>query len=245
MQAKITIAYDGTHFFGSQPLRHRGHNTHPTVLSVIEEALKGIGIDGPVSAAGRTDRFVHATGQVIGFELPPFWQDANKLKAELNRKLWPLISIRRVELAGDDFHPRFSAKRRAYRYLIAPDRPTVFQTRFLTYAPVFDPCRAQEAIKAFEGTRDFFYFSKRGSDEKATVRTLFQTRLYSYRGLYIAYFEGDSFLRSQIRMMMTGVLRAAAGQAEVSDIAAQLEGRQIRFRVPAPAQGLYLAKVGY
>lgn len=245
MQAKVTIAYDGSHFYGSQLLREGGGTTLPTVLSVFEEALKSIGIHARVGAAGRTDRFVHATGQVIGFEVPPFWQDAKRLKEELDKKVWPQILIKRLELLDDGFHPRFRALSRTYRYLITTDRPSVFATRYVAYAPVFDADRAALAIKTFEGQHDFFHFSKRGSDEKTTVRTLRQTALYRHKGLYVARFEGDAFLRSQIRMMMAAVLRVAAGQAETADITRQMRGEQIRFRTPAPAGGLYLAQVKY
>ncbi|MGE4295960.1 MAG: tRNA pseudouridine(38-40) synthase TruA [Campylobacterales bacterium] len=245
MQAKVTIAYDGSHFYGSQLLREKGDTTLPTVLSVFEEALKSMGIASAVSAAGRTDRFVHATGQVVGFEVPPFWQNADRLKSELDKKLWPQILIRRLELVDDGFHPRFCAQSRAYRYLITTDRPSVFATRYVTFAPVFDADRAALAIKAFEGQRDFYHFSKRGSDEKTTVRTLRKTALYRHKNLFVARFEGDAFLRSQIRLMMAAVLRVAARQAEVDDIAWQFSGERIRFRTPAPAAGLYLAQVRY
>jgi tRNA pseudouridine38-40 synthase len=245
MKAKVTIAYDGSLFFGSQTLRKNGDITLPTTLSVFEAALKSIGINSAVSQAGRTDRFVHATGQVVGFALPDLWLDATRLKNELDKKLYPNILIRKVEIVSDDFHPRFGAKSRVYRYLISPDRPSIFFTRYITYAPRFDLQKAQEAIKEFIGVKDFYHFSKRGSDEKTTIRTVYSAYIYKRQNIYIARVEGDGFLRSQVRMMMAAVLKIATDKAALSDIGDQFAGKIARFRSPAPAAGLYLAKITY
>ena len=245
MRAKVVIAYDGSRFYGSQHLRENGKSTLPTVLSVFEEALRSMGIFSPAFCAGRTDRFVHATGQVIGFELPEFWLSTDRLKYELDKKLYPLILIKKVDIVNSDFHPRFSAKKRIYHYMITTSRPSIFQTRFITHCPQFDLALAREAIAQFRGTHDFYHFSKRGSDEKTTIRTIFNADIYTHKKIYIARFAGDAFLRSQIRMMMSAVISIAAKKAAVSDIKMQLSGEKIRFRNPANASGLYLSKVIY
>ncbi|MDR1911832.1 MAG: tRNA pseudouridine(38-40) synthase TruA [Helicobacteraceae bacterium] len=245
MKAKVTIAYDGSLFFGSQILREEGDATLPTVLSVFEEALKSIGVFSNVSHAGRTDRFVHSTGQVIGFEIPDFWRDAERLKNELDKKLYPKIHIKKVEIVGDDFHPRFSAKSRVYRYLISTERPPIFSARFITYAPRFDLLRAKEAIAKFVGTHNFYSFSKRGSGEKTTIRTIYSAKIYKHKNLFIARFEGDAFLRSQVRLMTAAILKIAAHKADIKDIDDQFARLHTKFREPAPANGLYLAKIKY
>ncbi|MDR2151611.1 MAG: tRNA pseudouridine(38-40) synthase TruA [Helicobacteraceae bacterium] len=245
MKAKVTIAYDGSLFFGSQYLRKNGESTLPTVLCAFGEALKSIGIISRISHAGRTDRFVHATGQVLAFIIPDFWRDDKRLKTELDKKLYPKILVRKVEIVSDDFDPRYSAKSRVYRYLIAQNRPSIFFERFITHAPRFDLPKAREAIKCFIGTKDFYHFSKRGSDEKTTIRAIYFADIRKFRGIYIAVFEGDAFLRSQVRMMMSAVIKIATNKAEINDISAQFEGRSTRFREPAPPNGLYLAKIRY
>ncbi|MDR1451942.1 MAG: tRNA pseudouridine(38-40) synthase TruA [Helicobacteraceae bacterium] len=245
MKAKVTIAYDGSRFFGSQPLNKNGKTVLPTALSVFEDALKGVGIFSAVAQAGRTDRFVHARGQVFGFSLPDFWTNAEPLKAELDKKLYPSILIRKIEIVGDDFHPRFSAKSRVYRYLITANRPSIFTARYIAYAPDFDLIKAKEAIAQFIGAKDFYHFSKRGSDEKTTIRSIRAANVRKFGAIYIATFEGDSFLRSQVRLMMAAVLKIAAGKAELTDISDQFAGKSARFRNPAPAEGLYLAEIRY
>ena len=244
MWAKVTLAYDGSRFFGSQSLAD--HRFQPTVLGKLEEVLGCIGIACRVQAAGRTDRGVHATAQVVSFELPTHWQDSpQRLQEELQRQLWPLMDIRQVAFFSTPFHARFDARGRVYRYLISPAKPTTFQSAYMTWAPDFDPLRAQEAIGLFEGRHDFVHFSKRGSDEKSTVRHLKSARLYRHGPLYIARFEANAFLRSQVRLMISAVLSVAAHKAEPKAIIRQLNADAIRFRIPAAAGGLYLAKVRY
>ncbi|MDR0665328.1 MAG: tRNA pseudouridine(38-40) synthase TruA [Helicobacteraceae bacterium] len=245
MKAKVTIAYDGSLFFGSQYLRKNGDLALPTVLSVFEEALRSIGVFSAIAHAGRTDRYVHALGQVLGFSIPDFWSNADRLKTELNKKLYPKILVRKVEIVSDDFHPRFSAKSRVYRYVISTTRPSIILSRFVTYSPDFDYRRAKMVINEFIGSRDFYYFSKRGGGEKTTIRTIHNIAIRRYKRLIIISFEGDGFLRSQIRMIMAAVLKISSGKAEIEDIAKQFAGKSTRFREPAPAEGLYLAKVRY
>ncbi|GHS86621.1 tRNA pseudouridine synthase A [Campylobacterota bacterium] len=245
MKAKVTAAYDGGYFYGSQHLRSGGEETLPTVLSVFECALRSMGIDSAAIHAGRTDRFVHATGQVISFTPPPFWTDADRLKAELVKKLYPKIHIKEVRIVDDDFHPRYSAKSRIYRYIISCDRPTIYNERFVTFVPEFDIELARKAIAKFVGEKDFFHFSKRGSGELSTIRTIYSAAIYAHKNLYIARFEGDAFLRSQIRLMMSAVIKIARGNAAIGDIDAQFQGKIRRFRTPAPPNGLYLARVKY
>ncbi|MDR2904804.1 MAG: tRNA pseudouridine(38-40) synthase TruA [Helicobacteraceae bacterium] len=245
MKAKVTIAYDGALFYGSQLLRESGANSLPSVLSVFEDALKSMGIFAKTEQAGRTDRYVHATGQVFAFKLPEFWRDLALLKAELIKKLYPKIHIRKVEIVRDDFHPRFRAKSRIYRYVISRDPPFIFQANFAAFAPEFDLDRARRAIQKFVGKKDFYNFSKRGGDEKTTIREIYSAKIYEYKNLFVIRFEGDAFLRSQVRLMCAAIIKIAGGKAETADIDAQFSGEKCRFRTPAPPQGLYLARVKY
>jgi tRNA pseudouridine38-40 synthase len=246
MWAKLTIAYDGSRFFGSQPLRKKGALTRPTVLGRLNEALKAVGIDDHAVAAGRTDRGVHATAQVVSLQLPPHWQNRpDELPATLTRMLDPAIAIRRAAFFEHPFHARYDATSRLYRYLITPARPNPFEQAYMTHAPQFDFARAQEAIAHFKGTHDFIHFAKRGSGIQSTVRHIHDARIYRHRGLYVARFEANGFLRSQVRLMMTAILSVAARKAPPEAINDQLLGKGTRFRIPAPASGLYLAGVWY
>lgn len=245
MVAKLTISYDGSDFYGSQYLYKNGSPTHETVLNKIESVLVGMGIDSKISAAGRTDRGVHALAQVVSFEVPIFWQDSARLKKELVKKLIGSIDIKKVEILGDDFNARFSAKSRSYRYLISTKKISIFTKKYITFVERFDLVVAKEAIKIFEGTHDFFAFSKRGSDEKSTIRTIYKTSIYQHNDLIVLNFEANSFLRSQIRMMVGAIIEVANNQATLEDIKQQLIRQKTIFKNPANAGGLYLSKVKY
>jgi len=82
MRVKAVISYDGSQYQGFQKQK----STKMTISTAIEEALASLQIDSPIVGSGRTDAGVHATGQVIHFELPDFWNDLEKLKLNLNRK---------------------------------------------------------------------------------------------------------------------------------------------------------------
>ena len=104
-KVKAVIAYDGSVYLGFQKQK----STTKTVTHAIEEALNSLQIGSSIVASGRTDAGVHATGQIIHFDLPDFWSDLNKLKTNLNRKLKD-IEFKHISIVADDFHARFSAK---------------------------------------------------------------------------------------------------------------------------------------
>ena len=128
MRVKAVISYDGSHYLGFQKQR----STKMTITSAIEEALISLHIHSPIVGSGRTDAGVHATGQVIHFDLPDFWDDLKKLKRNLNRKLSD-IHFKHISIAVEDFHARFAAKKRLYRYVFKTQRPSVFEQKYISY----------------------------------------------------------------------------------------------------------------
>ncbi|MGB5965816.1 MAG: tRNA pseudouridine(38-40) synthase TruA [Sulfurimonadaceae bacterium] len=241
MRVKMTIAYNGADYFGSQVQKE----TDQTVNGQIEKALSLLQVETKVIASGRTDRGVHASRQVIHFDLPPFWQDLNKLEESLKRILPPSIAIRRMEQVDDDFHARYSAKKRAYRYIISTQTPNPFLADLVTYVNTIDETKIKEAIKLFEGEHDFEYFKKSGSDTTNFVREVYKTRVYNHNGYTVLYFEANGFLRSQIRLMVGFLLEISAGRYTKEDLKAQLSlEKQFKLK-PAPHQGLYLSKIVY
>lgn len=106
MNAKFTISYDGTSYQGSQ--------TQPNGLSVedkLQEAFKSLNINTKIILSGRTDRDVHATGQVFNCELPNYWHDLSKLKDIMHKHLPLSISIKKIIEVDSAFHSRFHAKK--------------------------------------------------------------------------------------------------------------------------------------
>jgi len=241
MRVKAVIAYDGSAFYGFQ----RQTSTPLTVTGVIEKALRTIQIETTVVGSGRTDRGVHATGQVIHFDLPDYWHDLAKLKHILNRKL-SAVSIRSLTAENDTFHARFDAKKRIYRYLFKTDKPNVFERNYLGYYPAaFDMQKLTEALMLFEGEHDFRYFHKTGSQPHTTIRTIFLARYYNYKNIHIITFEANGFLRSQVRMMVEGSMQYALGNLSKEALHEQLAGKNQYLTQLAPASGLYLAKIVY
>ena len=240
MRVKAVIAYDGTHFKGFQ----KQTTTNNTITTTIEIALQSLGIKGEIRGSGRTDAGVHATGQVIDFELPAFWRDLKKLKVELNRKL-KYISFKHITQVDDDFHSRFSAKKRLYRYIFKTSTPSIFEQNHLSYYPNFDAKHLEEALKAFEGTHDFSNFIKTGSITHTNIRTIYKARYKKYQKNHIIYFEANGFLRSQVRMMTEMAMRVALKKSTLEQLQEQLNLEERYVTKLAPPEGLYLARVVY
>lgn len=240
MKVKATIAYNGTKFYGSQV-----QDKKVTVNGTLQNVLKSMGIDGKIEASGRTDRGVHATGQVIDFDVPEFWNDTKKLQEIINLKLPPSIHVRKVETVDDGFHARYGATRRVYRYLLKEGSSNPFEDEFITFIDKIDTDSLRDAIKLFEGTHDFKQFYKTGSDNKTTVRTIYKTRVYKHKGITVLYFEANGFLRSQIRLMVAMLLGVNSKKFSLEELQDQLTCKKKIAVKPAPSNGLYLAKIFY
>ncbi len=112
MRVKGVIEYDGSKFYGFQKQK----NIKNTITQKIEDTLKKLNINSEIRGSGRTDRGVHASNQVIDFEVPLFWEDLKKLQNSLNRGL-KYIRFKKIIKVDENFHSRFSAKKRVYRYI--------------------------------------------------------------------------------------------------------------------------------
>jgi len=240
MNAKFTISYDGSSFLGSQ--------TQINGLSVedkLQEVFKSINIDTKIILSGRTDKNVHATGQVFNCIIPPFFSDFEKLKNILNNHLPLSTRIRKICSVKDDFHSRFHAKRRVYRYIVSTKDLTPFSSKYVNYIKNIDVQKIKKAMGLFIGTHDFEYFHKKGSDKENTIRTIFNVKFYKYKNIYVFYFCANSYLRCQIRLMVGFLLKISEGKLNKEDLKQQLNKKKILFKTPASAYGLYLAKVFY
>lgn len=241
MKAKVTLSYNGAYFNGSQSQ----NDGTPTVLGMLYKALKELKIDSKINASGRTDAYVHALGQVIDFSLPYHWQDSAKLKTVLNHHLPSSIRIKKVELVDDNFHSRYSAKRRVYRYILSMKEPNPFEADFVTFVKNIDIDLLKRAIKEFEGVHNFEYFKKSGAVSTNYVREIFKTSLYVHNDYVVLYFEASGFLRSQIRMMVSFLLEISNKRFSIENLKEQLECKKIYSTHLTHPNGLYLAKIKY
>jgi len=240
MNLKFLISYDGSLYKGSQKQPNK-----QTIENKLLQAFKRINIDTKIILSGRTDKDVHATGQVFNCIVPDFWNNFSKLKATLNQQLPSSIRIHHIKKVKEDFHSRFHAKKRVYRYLVTTKNITAFNNNFITEVKSIDEQKIKEAIKEFIGVHDFEYFHKQGRDKDITVREIFDTKFYKYKDIYVFKFTANSYLRSQIRLMVGFLLKISEGKLSLEDLKSQLKKEKNIHRLPALANGLYLAKVIY
>ncbi|MEA1956436.1 MAG: tRNA pseudouridine(38-40) synthase TruA [Campylobacterota bacterium] len=236
MRCSLTIAYNGTNFLGSQQQKE----TPNTILGNLEKILLQINVKSKIVASGRTDKGVHATGQVCHIDLPNFWNDLSKLKRVLNSMLPSSISIVKIKKETDNFHARYDAKKRVYRYIIKNSPSNPFENDFITFLNSCDIQKIQNNIKLFVGERDFKYFMKTGSDINSTTRIIYKAFAYKYKDYIVLNFEANGFLRSQIRLMVASILNLDENQ-----IIEQLNCQKNYKVKPAKSNGLYLAKIKY
>jgi tRNA pseudouridine38-40 synthase len=241
LRIKVKIAYNGRDFYGSQE-----QNSKKTVAGELNNSLKRLNIFEKVVLSGRTDRNVHATGQVFHVDIPDFW-NLEKFKVVFERPLSNSISIISIDEVSKDFHARFSAKKRVYRYIFSFQKRDPFRDGFLTFLEnkPFDFTKVKRAIKLFQGTHNFENFRKSGSKTHTDFRTIYETKAYKVGGIYVFKFVGNSFLRSQIRMISQFLIEIGFGKFSENELLKQLNSEKIFSTDLAPANGLYLTKVIY
>jgi tRNA pseudouridine38-40 synthase len=232
--------YDGTKFYGSQIQPNK-----ITVESTLLNAFKKINITTKLIFSGRTDKDVHATSQIINCIVPDYWHDLEKLKNILNHTLCSSIKIRYIKQVSDDFHARYSAKKRTYRYIITTQPTNPFNNAYITYHKNINFELIQDAIKEFIGIHDFEYFSKSDGGNHTSIRQIYFTKFYRYKEFYIFTFTANGFLRSQIRLMIEFLLKISDKKLTKKQLIEQLNKHHRYNFKPACANGLYLSKVTY
>lgn len=241
---KFTLAYDGASFSGWQSQAHGG-----AVQDALEKALaRMVGRRVVVHGAGRTDAGVHALAQCAHAEVPATARTPTDWRRALNAHLPATLRILRVQSVPSDFHARFSARGKIYRYLIrtAPILPPLEVGRVWHLPDATDRDALAAAAGIFQGHHDFSAFSaNRGARVANTQRTIHRVQV-SRRGTLLALtFEGEGFLYKMVRMMVGAAARAARGRAEVDDLHQRLTQSGPRWNHVAPAEGLYLVRVLY
>jgi len=241
MNIKLTFAYDGSKFNGSQMQPEKN-----TVADAFLDIFNAMGIHSQLIISGRTDKNVHSTRQVANILLPSYWTDLNKLQNRLHKYLPKSIKLYSLEEVDNDFNSRFSAKKRIYRYLLSTKETNPYTQSYIThYDKKINIKLINDAINYFIGIHDFEYFSKKGSAPTTTIREIFDVKFYKYKDIYIFKFKGNSFLRSQIRMMVQILLKISEGMLTVDDLINQLNKKGQKLKTLAPPNGLYLSKIIY
>ena len=239
---KCIISYDGYDYMGFQV-----QDDLNTIELEIEKALYNfIGQDIKIYPSGRTDRHVHAKGQVIHFDLDKNIP-ANGIKSGLNSFLPPDIYVISCEEVDLDFHARFSAKSKEYRYYINRGEYDPFKARYSVNIKNLDLNLMREAIKKFIGVHDFKGFASSSIDKrKETQKEIYEAKIYEI-GDYLEFiFIGSGFLKYQIRRMMGVLVEIGRGKENIDFIDRVLEEKDpsISHR-SLDGCGLYLYKVNY
>ncbi|ASS97709.1 MULTISPECIES: tRNA pseudouridine(38-40) synthase TruA [Geobacillus] len=241
---KCIIAYDGTHFSGYQIQPGKR-----TVQGEFEEVLRRMhkGTKVRVTASGRTDAGVHAYGQVIHFDTP-LSLSSEQWKKALNAQLPDDIVVRFVQEADADFHARFSAKAKEYRYKVwtAAERD-VFRRHYCAWHPYSLHISAMnEALRLLHGTHDFTSFCSAKTSIEDRVRTMYRAEVKVDGPMLEFRFVGSGFLYNMVRIIVGTVLEIGQRKRSPADISTLLAAKDRRLAGPtAPAEGLYLWRVYY
>ena len=248
---KLTLAYDGSGFVGSQ--RQASMKTR-TVQGELEHVLQKLGWSGrSVIMSGRTDTGVHATGQVASVDLDWSHTDAKLLRA-LNSLLPADVAVRSVEVVDAKFHPRFDAIARLYRYrLFCQPLRDPMRERFDWRAwPAISTNLLADAAKLFLGTHDFSAFGSPTTPKGTTVRTVMKAEWQQVSDDEWHFeVQADAFLYRMVRRLVFIQVAVAQGMTSVEVVANALAKHfpaGTRSGLPsglAPAHGLTLVEVKY
>ena len=239
---KMTIVYNGARFFGWQ--KQEGRRTVQGELETALFALTGQNVT--VEGSGRTDKGVHALGQVASVCF-----DCNiplkNLKRAINNLLPEDIFVKRVELEKNDFHARFSAKKKTYKYVVqvGGDRPAIMNELRAFYPYEVDLCKMSECAKFLIGKHNFKGFCSSATQVQNFEREIFDLSIKKKGRVYIFEVTGSGFLYNMVRIIVGTLLEFGRNKLSTEDIQKALAGERKHAGVVMPACGLYLKQVCY
>jgi tRNA pseudouridine38-40 synthase len=223
------------------------------VQGSVEAALRELGWQGDsILSAGRTDTGVHALGQVVAFDLD--WaHSTGELQAALNSLLPGAVSVRAVKLARDDFHPRYDAAARCYRYHLfcEAERHPLRERYAWRVWPAVDAGRMAITASAMVGKHDFAAFGTPPRAGGSTVRTIFDAGWEEINtplgGAELVFqVSGDAFLYRMVRRLVSIQVEVGQGRLDPGAVAAYLQNPPANpVQGLAQPNGLVLVGVSY
>ncbi|MEZ4600489.1 MAG: tRNA pseudouridine(38-40) synthase TruA [Syntrophotaleaceae bacterium] len=240
---KLTLEYDGTEYVGWQ--------RQPNGLSIqqiVEEALgQVLQASVRLHSSGRTDAGVHARGMIAHFRtdrnLP-----LSAFREGVNRYLPRDIAIRAAEEAAENFHSRFDARGKWYRYTLYLNQvPSPLQWRYSWHIRgSLDLQAMADAARGFVGLHDFSAFRTAGCEARSTEKEIYSFEILREGDLVHLDVKGSGFLRNMVRVMVGTLVEIGFGKRPASDVGALLAaGSGISPGATAPPQGLCLMEVWY
>lgn len=236
-------SYRGTNYYGWQ--KQVGF---VSVQSTIEEALSKV-YDAPINitGSGRTDAGVHAIRQYFHFDAEKE-KDLKQLAYSLNKMLPEDIKIVSFEEVANDFHARYNAKRKIYEYRIVLKNKDPFLDQLAYVYPMdFDFDLFKSALDKFVGQHNYQDFTSKEEDEGNFIREIYAIKVDKNGNDVFVTFEGNGFMRYQIRNMIGAALSVANKKESLDFIDYHLKEDKKReiISYKAPANGLYLVDVLY
>jgi len=242
---QILIEYVGTNFIGWQ-IQSKGKSIQKLIQTKLSKLLKEKIL---LIGSGRTDAGVHATEQSAHFECKKEIQNLDKFIKSVNHFVNDMnISIINIKKRSINFHARFSAKQRIYKYIILNrlSRPSIDKERGWHIIKELDVTLMKEGAKKLLGTKDFSTFRSSSCNAKSPIRTMKSIKIKSIKGRIEIQFKSQSFLQQQVRSMVGCLKYLASKKWNLKKFDFVLKSKKrILCAPPAPAEGLFLEKVIY
>lgn len=237
---KLVLEYDGTNYYGWQ-LQKGQHS----VQEELEKAL-AVYVKQPIRviAAGRTDTGVHARNQVVHCDLPEV--DPRKLMHGLNGIMNKDVVVKSATWVNPDFHARFDATARRYRYYISTERSALNRNYAWVFTQPLNRALMQVGAQVIVEYENFKSFCKVKSSVKHYRCTIFTSRFFLMNGLLVYEIQANRFLHGMVRAIVGSLVELGRGKIRLNDLRTMIEA-QDRRRVPAtaPAKGLVLEEIVY
>lgn len=243
MNILIKIIYDGTNFHGFQYQPDRRTVEGELNIGLLKTFKKEI----KIYYAGRTDRGVHALGQYANFHVDTTI-DIGNLPKVLNYNLPEDVSVNYAKIVPDDFHARFDAKKKKYRYVIYKSRyrNALLYNRAYEYPHEIDLERMKESVKCLLGEHDYASFMGRNAIVKDSIRSIDEIEITEDEKFIYMDFTAKSFLKNMIRIIVGTSIEIGRGIRDIDYMEKALLSKNRKKAGPtAPACGLYLMDVKY
>ena len=242
---QILIEYVGTNFVGWQ-IQSKGKSVQKLIQTKLSKLLKEkIFLIG----SGRTDAGVHAIEQSAHFECKKEIQKLDKFLKSINYFINDMnVSIINIKKKNLNFHARFSAKQRIYKYVILNrlSKPSIEKERGWHIIKKLDVSLMKKGAKKLLGTKDFSTFRSSNCNAKSPIRTMKSIKIKAMRGRIEIQFKSQSFLQQQVRSMVGCLKYLAEKKWSLKKFDFILKSKKRIFCAPpAPAEGLFLEKVIY
>ena len=243
MRLLACVSYKGTNYQGWQKQKDA-----PTTQGTIEGVLsKILNQEINIYASGRTDAGVHAIHQYFHFDIDKN-VDIDRLMYSTNCLLPKDIKINSLKQVSDEFHARFSAKKKEYVYIVnlKGNNPFNYELNAEMFLDINDNL-LKKSLEFFVGKHNFQDFTSKETDDDRFMREVYSAEFKRDGNQIVISFVGNGFMRYQIRDMVASALAVASGKEDIEFINQHLKDKKEReiASYKAPAEGLYLQEVYY